>query len=378
MKHRFPWWVQIAIAVPFAVLSVQMVRWLARLLEPNTLQALVLCAALASWLFGFVCCATVTLILAAAAWYLLFPPLHTWELDQWNLVYRVCFFILASLTVGWLIEAVKKTSEALRRSQDRIAELLEREREARARAESLAEETQRTNQELEQFAYVVSHDLQEPLRAVGTFTQMLSHQYADRLDAEGREFIEIIESGVVRMRNLIQDLLLYSRTVSRPEAGGRGTAAREALEAALANLKGAIDSSLAAITHDELPDIAVDRVPAVQLFQNLVGNAIKYRDPGRCPVIHVGVSNQDGMWKFSVSDNGIGIDPRQQERIWGVFRRLHGDRYPGTGIGLAIAKKIVERHGGRIWVESEPGKGSVFCFTLPGLHQAAPGEQDPK
>jgi light-regulated signal transduction histidine kinase (bacteriophytochrome) len=378
MKHRFPWWVQIAIGIPFALVSLQMVRLLARLLEPNTLQALVLCAALASWLFGFVCCATVTVILAATAWYVLFPPVHAWAFDQWNLVYRICFFVLASLTVGWLIETVKKTSEALRKSQDRIAELLEREREARARAESLAEETQRTNQELDQFAYVVSHDLQEPLRAVGTFTQMLSRHYGDRLDAEAAEFVEIIESGVVRMRNMIQDLLLYSRTVNRPEAGSRGIAGQEALEAALANLAGAIDSSGAVITQDELPDIALDRVPAVQLFQNLVGNAIKYRDSRRCPVIHVGVSNQDGLWKFSVSDNGIGIDPRQQERIWGVFRRLHGDRYPGTGIGLALAKKIVERHGGRIWVESEPGKGSTFCFTLPGLHQAAPGEQDPR
>jgi PAS domain S-box-containing protein len=226
-------------------------------------------------------------------------------------------------------------------------------------------ELKRSNDELQQFAYVSSHDLQEPLRMVASFTQLLAKRYRGRLDSDADEFIAFAVDGCNRMQGLIQDLLAYSR------AGTNGKTLREissedALNDALTNLRTTIGLSGAVVTHDSLPAVRTDETQLVQVFQNLVGNAIKYRR-AEVPHIHIsGTKNGGNECIFSVRDNGLGIDPQYFERIFILFQRLHGrDEFEGTGIGLAICKKIVERLGGRIWVESQPGEGSTFYFALP-------------
>jgi PAS domain S-box-containing protein len=226
------------------------------------------------------------------------------------------------------------------------------------------EELSRSNEELGQFAYIASHDLQEPLRMVASYTQLLSRRYKGKLDSDADEFIAFAVDGANRMQRLIQDLLIYSR-VGTKENNFIDTSSEEALQRALINLRGSIESSGALVTHDELPDVMADEGQLVQLFQNLVGNAIKYQNPG-IPRIHISAAAA-GRKKctFSVHDNGLGIDPQYFERIFGMFQRLHKrDEFAGTGIGLAICKKIVERHGGSISVASKPGEGSTFHFTL--------------
>ena len=241
-----------------------------------------------------------------------------------------------------------------------ITERKHAERELAERAEHLA----RSNAELEQFAYVASHDLQEPLRMVASYTQLLGRRYKNKLDADAQEFIDYAVDGATRMQALINDLLAYSRVGTRGD-GVVATSSGAALDRALANLQLAISESGAAVTHDALPTVIADPVQLAQLFQNLVGNALKFRGAD-APRVHVGAERRNGDWEFSVRDNGIGIDPQYRERIFVIFQRLHGrGEYPGTGIGLAVCKKIVERHGGRIWVESAPGRGSAFHFTIP-------------
>jgi len=228
------------------------------------------------------------------------------------------------------------------------------------------EELNRSNEELGQFAYLASHDLQEPLRMVASYTQLLSRRYKGKLDADADEFIAFAVDGASRMQRLIHDLLAYSRV------GTKGkdlieTSSEDALQQALVNLRGAIEESGALVTHDPLPAVLADEMQLIQLFQNLIGNAIKYQSPG-VPRVHISAARASGKkWNFSVKDNGLGIDPQYFERIFGMFQRLHKrDEFAGTGIGLAICKKIVERHGGRIWVESQPGEGSTFRFALAG------------
>jgi PAS domain S-box-containing protein len=228
------------------------------------------------------------------------------------------------------------------------------------------EELARSNEELGQFAYIVSHDLQEPLRMVASYTQLLSKRYRGRLDSDADEFIAFAVDGADRMQRLIEDLLAYSRV------GTRGTdlldaSSEAALRQALINLRHSIEESGVLVTHDPLPAVLADETQLIQLFQNLVGNAIKYRRPG-VPRVHI-TAARDGekRWIFAVTDNGLGIDPQYFDRIFGVFQRLHKrEEYAGTGIGLAICKKIVERHGGSISVESQPGQGSTFRFSLAG------------
>ena len=236
------------------------------------------------------------------------------------------------------------------------------------------EELLRSNRELEQFAYMASHDMKEPLRMVSAYVQLIAKRYAGKLDADADQFIGFAVEGAARMRQLIDDLLEYSRVGTRGEELVP-TASDEVLRVVRENLKLAIEESGASLTQDDtLPAVLADGPQLTQVFQNLIANAIKFRG-AEPPRIHVGARREDGRWTFSVSDNGIGIDPKFFERIFVIFQRLHTrEKYDGTGIGLAVCKKIIERHGGRIWVQSEPGGGTTFLFTLADAQAAETNE----
>ncbi|MGI9149832.1 MAG: sensor histidine kinase [Chloroflexota bacterium] len=229
---------------------------------------------------------------------------------------------------------------------------------------------ERSNAELEQFAYVASHDLQEPLRMVASYTQLLARRYHGQLDEDADEFIEFAVDGARRMQELINDLLAYSRVGTRgldlqPVDTG------EVVDQVAIDLAAAIEETSASVTRDPLPVVLGDPTQLRQLFQNLIANSIKFHRPDQTPRVHISVRQEPGARHFSVTDNGIGIDPQYQERIFVLFQRLHTRaEYPGTGIGLAICKKIVERHGGNIWVDSAPGNGTTFRFSLPAFSEA--------
>ena len=247
-------------------------------------------------------------------------------------------------------------------AQREIAERVQ----AEAALERYAAELERSNQELERFAYVASHDLQEPLRTVTSYVQLLQLHYKGQLDSDADEFIGFAVEGAARMRALIKDMLDYSR-VDTDGAAFQPADCQPVLERVLANLQTAIEESGATVTHDPMPTVMADATQLEQLFQNLIGNAIKFQGD-RPPTIHIGAERHGdrSAWLFSVRDNGIGIEIEYAERVFHLFQRLHTrDKYDGTGIGLAMCKRIVERHGGQIWVESEPGQGSTFYFTLP-------------
>lgn len=225
-------------------------------------------------------------------------------------------------------------------------------------------EIERSNKELEHFAYIVSHDLQEPLRMISSYVQLIAKRYKGKLDSDADEFIHFTVDGATRMQGMINDMLAYSRVGTRGK-DFQQTDLSDSFANALINLKTAIEESEALVTNDPLPTIMADGIQLVQLFQNLIANAIKFHDKER-PRIHVSAEKKEDEWIFSVKDNGIGIPTEQVDRIFLLFQRLHStNEYAGTGIGLAVCKKIVERHKGRIWVESELGKGSIFKFTIP-------------
>ena len=231
-------------------------------------------------------------------------------------------------------------------------------------------ELRRANQDLEQFAWSASHDLQEPLRSIKIYSELLNKRYGGKLDGQALDFLGFLRTGATRMEVLVRDLLTYTQ-VTRLDGpaeipGNSSEDAREAVAATLAALNGAIAESGATVTCGPLPSVRMHSTHLRQLFQNLIGNAIKYRKPGLPPLVHVSGERQNGSWVFSVRDNGIGIEPEYKEQVFGLFKRLHtSDEYSGTGIGLAICQRIVERYHGRIWVESKPGEGSDFRFSIP-------------
>ena len=262
-----------------------------------------------------------------------------------------------STSIRWLLREITEQVKAREQLRELNAEL-------EARVEQRTAELQRSNDQLQQFAYVASHDLQEPLRAVSTYVQILADRYGSRLDSQADEFIHYAVDGATRMQELIRDLLNYSRVQTKEQVLTE-TNCEEVVARVLENLQLSIADSKAVVTTDSLPVVMGDAPQLQQVFQNLLSNALKFCGP-KPPQIQIAAQQKEEEWVFSVRDNGIGLDPRHAERIFVIFQRLHTRReYPGTGIGLAICKRIVERHDGRIWVESEPGKGATFYFTLP-------------
>jgi signal transduction histidine kinase len=261
-----------------------------------------------------------------------------------------------------LKDGLARLPEAIRRALDEKQERVLR-RQAEIDLAKKAEELTRSNADLEQFAYVASHDLQEPLRMVAAYTQLLAERYTGKLDENADKFLGYASEGALRMQVLIQDLLAFSRVGRNAVAGAVDCNA--VLKEVVQTLSATIEESKAIVTFGELPEIWAERTQMSQVFQNLIGNAIKFHGP-EPPMIAIQAEKADDHWLFSVSDNGIGIPPECAENIFVVFQRLHArTEYPGNGIGLAICKKIIERYGGRIWVESREGSGSTFKFILP-------------
>jgi PAS domain S-box-containing protein len=265
-----------------------------------------------------------------------------------------------SLTVSPVRDASGKVIGASKVARD----VTEREFQEKALREA-NEALTRANGDLQQFAYSASHDLQEPIRSISVYGEMLSQRYSDRLDAKGLQYLSFMTAGAQHMEMLVKDLLAYtqtSETLSDPGA----VDANIALGQALTNVAEAIRQAGAVVSHDALPTVRMHEVELQQLFQNIIGNAIKYRKEDETPRIHITARMEGGRWLFTIRDNGIGIAPAYKDTIFGIFKRLHTDsKYSGTGIGLAICQKIVERNGGRIWVESELGEGATFFFTVP-------------
>jgi PAS domain S-box-containing protein len=246
---------------------------------------------------------------------------------------------------------------------DQVVDITE-SKQAEERIRQYAADLEKSNRDLQHFAYVASHDLQEPLRMIRGFLELLARRYEQKLDATAQEYIGYAVDGATRMQNLIRGLLAYSRVGTR----GKSFApvdSEMAFNQALLNLQVALRETGASVTHGSMPVVVADDTQLTQLFQNLIGNAVKFRSP-ESPQIHVSVGDKKDVWQFAVKDNGIGFNLQHAERIFQMFQRLHGPaKYPGTGIGLAICKRIIERHGGQIWAESEPEKGATFYFSIP-------------
>ncbi len=252
-------------------------------------------------------------------------------------------------------------------------DITNRKRKERER-ERLIAELEHSNQELRQFAYISSHDLQEPLRSMTSFVELFAHRFRGELGEEADRYIACVVRGANRMSRLINDLLAYSRVVTREEPF-RPVAMNEVVGKVTVLLKNSLEERRAEIACDELPVVFGDESQLGQLLLNLIGNGVKFARPGVPPRLRISVARKDDHWIFAVHDNGIGIEPRFHERIFVIFQRLHTrEEYPGTGIGLALCRKIVERHSGRMWMESRPGEGSSFYFSLPGAGRTPPKE----
>ena len=265
--------------------------------------------------------------------------------------------------IKWVMETVVPIY--YRRKRATLGSLIDvtERKQMEERLQQITSEMQRSNTELEQFAYVISHDLQEPLRMVSSYTQLLAKRYSNKLDADADEFIAYAVDGAKRMQTLLHDLLDYSRVGTRGKPFSLVNC-EHIVEQAMANLKIAIEECGASVSYDVLPTIMGDEGQLVRLFQNLIGNAIKFRRE-EAPQVHISAQRRNNIVTFTVKDNGIGIDPQHSQSIFEIFRRLHTrEEYPGTGMGLAICKKIVERHGGHISVQSQPGQGSTFYFSV--------------
>jgi signal transduction histidine kinase len=260
----------------------------------------------------------------------------------WNMIILMAIYVLIAVLISTLMNIY-------RREQRKAMELA------------------RSNADLETFAHVVSHDLKEPLRVITSFLGLLEKRYKNKLDEKGMEYIRFTADGAKRMDELIKDILEYSQ-VGAKDKEFKTVDCSSVLSNAISNLQVAMQESGALVTHDSLPTVVAEPMLLISLFQNLLGNAIKFHG-AEAPKVHISAEKKGGEWVFSVSDNGIGIGPQFQEHIFRAFRRLHTrDEYPGTGVGLATCKKIVECHGGRIWVKSDVGKGSAFYFTIPARH----------
>ena len=258
-------------------------------------------------------------------------------------------------------QRTRELKDANNSLQNEISERMKAEEELKRAVDDL----QRSNKELQQFAYVASHDLQEPLRTVASYVELLAMKYRGKLDEKADQYIAFAVEGASRMSTLINDLLAYSR-VGTQEKTFSSVELSSVLRNVLASLASAISRTGAQLTHDDLPVVTGDETQLSQLFQNMITNAIKFRKKDVPPVIRITARSDKNEWVFGVQDNGIGIDPAYHDRVFAIFQRLHTrEEYPGTGVGLAICRKIVERHGGRIWVESAPAQGSSFYFTLP-------------
>ncbi|GGO67735.1 sensor histidine kinase [Nonomuraea cavernae] len=319
-------------------------------------------------------------------------PVVEVQLDRLNAALVVLFVVVVAVAVGLavivrytVLKPIAQLTEQVRQVAsgdfdqrlrvDRPAELAElsshidamrvRVVTAWRTAEDQADELRRSNGELEQFAYVASHDLQEPLRKIASFTQMLEQRYGDQLDDRAKQYIHYSVDGAKRMQLLINDLLDFSR-VGRVSGERVVIDTGEALRLALSNLSARIEDSEAVVTSDELPKVIGNRLQLTQLFQNLVENAVKFRSEAP-PRVHIGVRRAGEMWEFSCSDNGIGVEPKYADRIFLIFQRLHPrDVYPGTGIGLALCRKIIDFHGGQLWLDGDAeGPGTTFRWTLP-------------
>jgi signal transduction histidine kinase len=278
----------------------------------------------------------------------------------WNSAVLLGFFLLSVFFLSTLKTEYRRRLNLIDELQDTVVELKRTEEELKQRSQDLA----RSNAELEQFASAASHDLKEPLLAITIDLKLLKKRYEGKLEPEADKFITEAIDEAMQMQTLISDMLSYAHvgTSGKPFVQ---TDCTEVLNRSLANLRVPLEQSGAVVTHDPLPEVMADPIQLSQLLQNLINNAIKFHGEEK-PRIHISAERKEKEWLFSVSDNGIGIPAEYSERIFEIFQRLHNKKeYPGTGIGLSTCKKIVERHDGRIWVKSEPGKGSTFFFTIP-------------
>lgn len=289
---------------------------------------------------------------------------HLVRIVSYFLLYKAIIETGLKKPFNLMFRSLKQSEIELLKINERLHTELESKEKAEIGLKHAVEELERSNKELEQFAYIASHDLQEPVRMVGNFTQLLERRYKDKLDNKALEYISFAVDGAQRMQLLITGLLKYSRITTHARDYS-AVDCNMVLGSVLKNLELSIRESSASITSGVLPTIMADEVQLTQLFQNLISNAIKFRRGSEVPEIHISSVQKNENWLFSVRDNGIGIDPQYGERIFQIFQRLHTrSEYPGTGIGLAVCKRIVERHGGKIWIESELDKGTTFYFTF--------------